>query len=533
MIKEILQENNNRSLSKGKLNQKQSNSIINGFSVLKKLNLIKKSKYGNTLKNKNLQLLLNRNENIYSKKITNLKTTSFNKVKKEKSDFIFERNDILKLDKNINYTSRECLKNNHILNEETKMENSFNKNRYYSNRVNSNDYINNLDKEFEIRCLNKKLEKLRQKNIEIKDDLNKLKKQNFSLKNGEITESNIKNNIFYSLQNIYQFIFHKEKKTNLKSMLLDLMDLKYNYENTYLINIFYQNLEQLIQITEAYDDKENIYSNIENIFRAKDKIIQEIEKLNDYQRKNQKYFEFCELLFQNFETKDLDYIYNYLIKIESNNEKEIRKIIKMRNILFSNIDSNNNNKISNANISLEKFKRNKSQYLNYFDLQNINKNYKKINKSNNGYLTERNKSVNNKNSIISLKNQANNYNFVNNKIDKEKINNFLYSTKGYKLSTFSNENKEISYNYNNYNENNYSKNKKPRINLNTISTNITQVNNTQTQNYICSLNNENENVLNFIAHKKINYNDDIKNKKNHSRIPSLKKIKNYHPIYYK
>ena len=173
MIKEILQENNNRSLSKGKLNQKQSNSIINGLSVLKKLNLIKKSKYGNTLKNKNLQLLLNRNENIYSKKITNLKTTSFNKVKKEKSDFIFERNDILNLDKNINYTSRECVKNHHILNEETKMENSFDKNRYYSNRVNSTDYINNLDKEFEIRCLNKKLEKLRKKNIEIKKDLNK------------------------------------------------------------------------------------------------------------------------------------------------------------------------------------------------------------------------------------------------------------------------------------------------------------------------------------------------------------------------
>ena len=306
-------------------------------------------------------------------------------------------------------------------------------------------------------------------------------------------------------------------------MLLDLMDLKYNYENTYLINIFYQNLEQLVQITDIYNDKENIYSNIENIFRAKDKIIQDIEKLNDYQRENQKYFEFCDLLFKTFETKDLDYIYNYLIKIESNNEKEIRKIIKMRNILFNNIDANNNKKISNENISLDKFKRNKSQYLNYFDLQNINKNYKRINESNNGYLTERNKSTNNKNLIISLKNQANNNNFIKNKIDKEKINNFLYSNKGYKLSSFSNENKEISYNCNNFKENNYSKNKKPRINLNTISTNITQVNNTQTQNYIYSLNNENENVLNFIAHKKINYNDDIKNKKIIQEYLHLKK----------
>ena len=200
MIKEILQENNNRSLSKGKLNNKKSNSIINSLSILQKLNLIKKSKYGNSLKKNNLKLLLNQNENIYSKKIKNLKTTSFNKAKKE-NDIIFERNDIYNLDKNINYTSREFFRNNYISNEETKSENSFDKNKYYTNRLNSNDYnlINNLDKEFEIRCLNKKLEKLKKKNIDIKDKVNKLKEQNFSLKNEAIKELNIRNNIFYSL----------------------------------------------------------------------------------------------------------------------------------------------------------------------------------------------------------------------------------------------------------------------------------------------------------------------------------------------
>ena len=516
MIKEILQENNNRSLSKGKLNNKKSNSIINSLSILQKLNLIKKSKYGNSLKKNNLKLLLNQNENIYSKKIKNLKTTSFNKAKKE-NDIIFERNDIYNLDKNINYTSREFFRNNYISNEETKSENSFDKNKYYTNRLNSNDYnlINNLDKEFEIRCLNKKLEKLKKKNIDIKDKVNKLKEQNFSLKNEAIKELNIRNNIFYSLQNIYQFIFHKEKKFDLKNMLLDLMDLKYNYENTYLIDIFYKNLNKLIQITESYNNKENIYLNIENILRTKNKIIKELEKLNEYRRENQKYYEFCNLLFQNFETKDLDYIYNYLIKIESNNEKDIKKIIKMRNILFNN-NVNNNINYYNENINLEKLKRNRSQNLNYSDLQNINK---RIKEKNNGYLTERNKSSNKNNLIYNLKNKVNNYNYIynndtNNKIDKEKINNFLYSTKGY--------NKEMSYNYNKFKENNYSKAK---------STNITKVNNTQ--NYIYSFNNENNNVVNINCHKQINYNDNIKNKKIHSRISSLKKLKNYHPIYYK
>ena len=214
MIKEILQENNNRTLSKGKFNNKQSNSILNSVSILKKLNMIKKSQYGNSLKKNNLKLLLNQNENIYSKKITNLKTTSFNKAK-NKNDIIFERNDIYNFDKNINYTSREFFRNNHLSNEETKSDESFDKNRYNTNRVNSNDYnlLNNLDKEFEIRCLNKKLEKLKMKNIEIKDNLNKLKEQNFSLKNEEIKELNKRSNILYSLQNIYQFIFHKEKNS--------------------------------------------------------------------------------------------------------------------------------------------------------------------------------------------------------------------------------------------------------------------------------------------------------------------------------
>ena len=520
MIKEILQENNNRALSKGKFNNKQSNSILNSVSILKKLNMIKKSQYGNSLKKNNLKLLLNQNENIYSKKITNLKTTSFNKAK-NKNDIIFERNDIYNLDKNINYTSREFFRNNHLLNEETKSDESFDKNRYNTNRVNSNDYnlLNNLDKEFEIRCLNKKLEKLKMKNIEIKDNLNKLKEQNFSLKNEEIKELNKRSNILYSLQNIYQFIFHKEKKFNIKNMLLDLMDLKYNYENAYLINTFYQNLEQLIQIIDVYDNKENIYLNIENILRTKNKIIQKLEKLNVYQRENPKYYEFCDLLFQKFETKDLDYIYNYLIKIDSNNEKDIRKIIKMRNILFNN-NVNNNVKNYNANINLDKLKRNRSQNLNYSDLQNINK---RINEKYNGYLTERNKSSNNKNLIINLKNKENNYNYNNNKIDKDKINNFLYSTKGY--------NKEMSYNYNTFKGNNNSKNKKLGNNSNAKGTNIAQVNNTQ--NYIHSFNNENENMLYFNCHKQINYNDNIKNKKIHSRISSLKKFKNYHPTYYK
>ena len=84
MIKEILQENNNKSLSKEKINQKKLNSILNGIDIYKKLNSIKKQYQHSYRKNKNLDLLLNKDENIYIKKVTNLKANSINPTKKEK-----------------------------------------------------------------------------------------------------------------------------------------------------------------------------------------------------------------------------------------------------------------------------------------------------------------------------------------------------------------------------------------------------------------------------------------------------------------
>ena len=127
-----MQNNNNKSLSKEKINHKKLNSVLNGLDIFKKLNLMKKTRYFNNIrKNKNLKLLLNKNDNIYIRKVTNLKTTSINRKKRENSAEVTNRNDIINFDKRINYTSREFTNNNNRINEESKVGNSYDKHIFF------------------------------------------------------------------------------------------------------------------------------------------------------------------------------------------------------------------------------------------------------------------------------------------------------------------------------------------------------------------------------------------------------------------
>lgn len=550
MIKEILQDNINKSLSKEKKSHKKSKSFLDGFDIFKKLNTLKKSKNDCTFKkNNNLKLPFNRNENenIYTKKLTNLKTCYLLNNNK-----ILYRNNNFSLDTRINFTMRENFRKNKIIKEEEKVEKSFEKNKYVTERLksNGNNLIKNLDEEFEIRCLNKKLQELRVKNKEIDSKLKNIKEKNNSLKYEIQKEQNNRNNILYSLKNIYYIFFKnemypKEKHFELKDFLLDLMDLNYNYENAFLINTFFQNFHQLMLINNIFNSDEDIHSNIKNLIKNRDQAIKYINNIKEYKKDNEKYKEFCYSLFQIFETKDLDSIYNNLIEINSNNENDIRKIIKMRNILFSQNTSSSKRLITN--ISVDKLKKNKKQYinLNYSDLKKIDieNNQRNNNKTSNfnlmtekrtECLTDRINLFSNKNKLINLKNQNNQIKTKfskNNNIDMDKINQFLCSTKVNNCSfNYLKKNIPYSYKYKNKDEEKEEcyKSKKLGINLNTSSTNATRINNTQ--NYIYTKNNENETVLNTNERKIINYNENINKNKTHSRIPSLKKKKYYKPF---
>ena len=561
MIKEILQESNNKSLSKEKINNNKINSVLYGLNSFKKLKLIKKSKQiQNLKKNKNRDLFLNQNENLYTRKATNLKTVSVSKRNTQKKSSNNKNIDkTTSIEKRINHTSREILRNNKLILEEEKTGVSYQKNLYAYKKNNYNkNKLNNLDKEFEIRCLKNKLEKLKSKNDSIKLNLEKIKEKNERLNYEKIKKRNNNTNILVSIYNIYNIFFENNKKKNgnkidLKKLLLDLMELKYDYGNKLLINTFYKNLEEMIQISSNFN-RNDIYSNIKFLIESKNEILEGLNKFNDNQLNSKKYYQFCTYLCNDLDINNLDDLYNYLINLKSSNENEIRKIIKMRSLLFSpDIPSK---KRLNTNISSDKLKKNRisTRDLIYSDLKNLyNKqndnndlktnttSTKKRIQKNNECLTERNILLNNHDLILNLKSQSNYKNVWkkssnNDIIDKEKINKFLYSSKEkikYIPNKKSNLSNSFNYNYQKKESNKFSNIKKSNYNLNTASTNITLASQKfgNIQNYTSFVNDENENILNLYEHKNINFNECIKNTKIYSRIPSLKKRNNYHPIY--
>ena len=470
MIKEILQENINKSLSKEKFGHKNSKSFFDGLDIFKKLNIQKKSKHEFTFKKGNkLKLHFNEkeNENVYTKKVTNLKSGFL-----KNNNRILYRHNNFSLDARINFTSRENLRKNKKEKEE--VENSFEKNNYVTERLksNGNNLMKNLNEEFEIRCLKNKLQELRNKNKEINSNLKNIKEKNDLLKYEIKKEQNNRNNILCSLKNIYNIFFQnrmiiKEKNFELKDFLLDLMDLNYKYENASLINTFFQNYQQLIHMTNRYNSEEDIHLSLRNLIKIKDKTVKYLNNIKGSKKENYKYKEFCSFLFQIFETKDLDSIHNQLMEINSNNENDIRKIMKMRNILFS--PETSSFRRLNTNISVDKLKKNKKQNinLNYFDLKKINieKNPMNNNKARNmntmtekrtECLTDRINLFNNKNTLLNLKNQNNqikNKFSKNNKLDMNKINQFLYSSKVNNSSlNYLRKNKVSSYQYKNKDE---------------------------------------------------------------------------------
>ena len=288
------------------------------------------------------------------------------------------------------------------------------------------------------------------------------------------------------------------------------MDINYNHENAILINTFIQNLQNIIKINKIFNSNNDIYTNISDIIKIKNGLLDDINEL-----KGNEYSEFCQKLFQIFETKDLDNIFFYLTKIISNHEDNIKKIFQMRKILFNNDNLN----YERLNINTLNNKR-QNLSLNYSNLQKFNlenngskiKNFNLMTEKNSSFLTNRDRIINNKNFISNLKkmNNIKRKNIIkNSKIDMDKINTFLYIPKPNTLSP------------------NYNLNNKSILNLYNKENNKEE--NNENKKYIYSLNNQKESFISIKKkHKKINYNEN----KIPKLIPTSKRINKYSPIYY-
>ena len=433
MLKELLKGNKNSSKEKSlekKQKNRRMNSVLNNFDLFKKIN-IKKRPLQKEGKVNSFKLIIknSNNKKIEQKKIISNKTNNSPYSRRNKKilinsscsirrnfdklncisnckSFHFDTNEYRDKVKEKNLMSNYNLSNNEIKEKENQ---NFNQNLYENHNIylnsaknTNNAFISHLDQEFEIRHLKKKLKNLKNKNKSLIQQLDKIKEKNDIIKTETKEEQSKRKEIICSFINICNDVFNNEDEIGsgthrFKNILLNIMDLKYKYENIFLENEFISKIGILFTLTNIFSDNfydnkrnnsiNNIYHNIKDLIKLKTNYLNNIKKNKLLQIKNKKYFKYCSNLLEKLNLNDLDNLYIYLKTIKSINEKENRKLKRMKNVLLNSINHNkrrNINKSVDNLTNLKKYPINFNSNYNYSDLQNYfneyNKNKKYLNK---------------------------------------------------------------------------------------------------------------------------------------------------------
>ena len=342
-----------------------------------------------------------------------------------------------------------------------------------ANELNQNDSSikleEKLDYEFEIRLLTKKLKEVKERNNKLKYRIIKIKNEqrirNQKNKKNEFIISKViqicknssfsgTNNFFSSFKEIYNTQFNNNSEENkiddlklfpatnlFKNMLLNLMDMKYEFENIVLKdkfidgtqNLFYNNNEEYKEFKES-NNKIFIYHNVKNLIREEINLKNEC---NEYLKLG-KCYEYFSQLCSNLNIDDLQELVDYLKKIFIKTKVNFKQINQIKKIVK---DINNTNKeISNNNNIDEKYRGIDKNYIS--EQRNLRKkNYSEIN------ITKKNNSMFKEEIKNSKQNSYINDNNKNNTILRNK-DNYLYNKIFYTLRYKNNNNDSIEKNEN-------------------------------------------------------------------------------------
>ena len=336
-----------------------------------------------------------------------------------------------------------------------------------ANELNQNDSSikleEKLDYEFEIRLLTKKLKEVKERNNKLKYRLIKIKNEqrirNQKNKKNEFIISKViqicknssfsgTNNFFSSFKEIYNTQFNNNSEENkiddlklfpatnlFKNMLLNLMDMKYEFENIVLKdkfidgtqNLFYNNNEEYKEFKES-NNKIFIYHNVKNLIREEINLQNEC---NEYLELG-KCYEYFSQLCSTLNIDDLQELVDYLKKIFIKTKVNFKQINQIKKIVK---DINNTNKeISNNNNIDEKYRGIDKNYIS--EQRNLRKkNYSEIN------ITKKNNSMFKEEIKNSKQNSYINDNNKNNTILRNK-DNYLYNKIFYTLRYKNNNNND-------------------------------------------------------------------------------------------
>ena len=354
----------------------------------------------------------------------------------------------------------------------------------------ANESMNNLEVDlnykFEIRLLKKKFkqvkkinDKLKYKIIKIKNEqkkkkieLNKQKKKDYIVsKVIDICKNNNcldKNNFFSSNNETYNGltisnINSQESKndssnqfpaiTLFKNMLLNLMDLKYEYGNTLLKNEFISGVKNIIDNNNINNvnnglevNKKNIYKYIKGLVKEEIKLKAINNKYKYLSLENKKYYDYFSKLCKKLCIRGLDnldiFLNDTLVKIQAefNQINQIKKLVMFND----NYTKNNNPEKNNYSQSYEPFRnKNNSESKMNINISSIVKeeknnckrySYVKDNRKENKYLLENNNIYRNKDDCINKK-MFYTYKF-NDLPDKNKNKNIIKQNSNEKLNLY-------------------------------------------------------------------------------------------------
>ena len=396
------------------------------------------------------------------------------------------------------------------------------------NKRNKKNKMEKLEYEFEIRRLKRKLEKIKKENIEIKDKLNDIKEKNINLEkkilNDDGEKSILKEIILLNKQNAFDNsngidikYDNQSKKDNdsdsFDELILNIMDIKYFYENSLLTNEFINGVNKLLYGVplpiNGNKNTQNLIKSINELINIKSNTIYINNKYRNLLQDNYNYYLFVNDLKKKLNLNEFSEL-DKLIKNIYFNIKDNEQLQKFQKVLvkeFSSAQKNNekNKLYCSSNLIFNNKKNNKINY--YTKLQN--------------YL--------NANKGISRDKQKNDINHFDKKC-KKNLDNYLSQTE--KNDSLSKNNTvrntdDSFFNINNYYQTFYNKNnsyedkKKKKINLYYLDNDI-KIN--KNNNLI---NNEKSNDFKYnnsnfgnVIEKTYNKNNDnlYKHAKNHSTL---------------
>ncbi len=475
----IINENNsNSSLSKEKQKQIQKRFFkrMNNYN-----DIIHEKK--NILLNINSQLnrRFQRN-NFYGKgTLYNMKIKSSSDNRKIRNFFSFDETYVKNNEiKNTNYNI-DLNNNSHDNNDYNIIDN---KNGEILNLYKKNN-MEKLEYEFEIRRLKREYDMLKKENIKIKENIENVKNENANLENiifKNEDQQKILNNllllnkqyILYGSPNGIENEFSTKNgndNCSIDNLILNIMDIKYYYENNLLMNEFIEGINKLLSpvplSNNGNNDDTNFLKKINELIDIKNNLENNNNKYKYFLEKNNNYYFYYKNLLSNLNLKNFteleEFIKNLYIKnLEDNNHMQ-----KIQNTLMSESSPthkskdrkshyNSSNLITN-NISKNIYNiNNYTKLQNYLSVKNTDSRLKQKNISN--YID--NKRKKDLEQYLSRTEKLDNFNQNNNNFFN--LKNQDDSTNDY-FQSFYNKNNTFLYNKNSYNNEN-KKNRKIKLN---------------------------------------------------------------------